>query len=448
MGPIYPVLVCIMMLLGHVYAIEFYLNIVNILLGCLALIVCTSIRPIIIILCTYTYQISVANTPGEPTWSEYYMTDGRGTVVLLLFVLAGVCFLIFLSKNGLLTRDSLSSLPMKLTFPIFALAFLLSGVGSAEWNFLSLAYAALQIVCLYLVVYLFYLGLRNEDTYELVSYFAYLAALMLLLLVGEMINAFLVNEDAIVDGSINRHIFKLGWGVGNVLGMNLVALIPLLFYGVMKSRWSVVYFLLAVLDYVAVLVTLSRNAALFGGIMFAVCLFICCFCKERRRLCRIMTLILVVFGVGVVIAFKDEILTLLQRYVTSGTSDSGRYSLWRFGYDKFLESPIFGKGFFGLDTSMKEVAEFLPDMMHNTVFQLIGATGAAGTVAYALYRLQTLVPFLRWPTLEKTMLGLSALLLVLESLLDNFIFYFQPTFPYAIALAIAFVIYRNQKEEI
>lgn len=446
MGPIYPVLICLMVLIGHICAIEFYLNIVIVLSGCLAFLVCSSLRPIIIILCTYTYQISVKNAPGVPSWSDYYFTEGRGAVVLTLFVLAGICLFVYLFKNRLLTKESLFSLPMKLSFPLFAITFLLNGLGSEEWTVSSLVYGAMQIVCLYLVVYIFYLGLKDEDFNELVSYFAYLAALMVLVLVGEMINAFLVNGNGIVDGSINRHIFRLGWGNGNVLGINLVALIPLLFYGVMKSRWSVAYFLVAVVDYVAALVTLSRNAALFGGIMFTLCLIICCYCKEKKVLCRVMSIILVICAVGVGVICYDEILKLLQRYVTSGTSDSGRYNLWRFGYEKFLESPMFGKGFFGLNTSLALDAYFLPEMVHNTVFQLLGATGAVGTAAYGLYRLQTLEPFFRKPTIEKTMLGLSALLLVVESLLDNFIFYFQPTFPYAVALAIAFLIYKKQEE--
>ena len=447
MGPIYPALVCLIALFGHVFAIEFYLNIVNMLLISIGLAVCTSLRPAIVVLCTFTYQISVKNTPGEPTWSDYYFTDGRSVVIVALFVIVAIALLFFFISNGLFTKKRLLSLPHGISFPILTLAFLLSGVSSPAWTPGDLGYAAVQVVCLYIVFYLLYLGLSGENMHELAEYFAYVCALITFLLVGEMINAFITSDSAIVDGSINRNIFALGWGISNVLGMNLVSLLPMLFYGVIRSKRPITYFLIAVLNYVAVLVVLSRNSMLFGSIIFAVCLIISCFFGERRRLCRILSAALLTVALVVSIFLLDEILLLLQRYVTSGFSDSGRFDLWRFGFDSFLEYPLFGKGFFGMEVPLTDMAEFLPNMVHNTLFQLLGATGIFGTLAYALYRLETLVPFFRRPTLEKTLLGICASTVVLESLLDNFIFYMQTTFVYAVALAIAFLIYDGDRTE-
>lgn len=447
MGPIYPALVCIMVFLGHAFGLEFYFNAVNLILVSVALLVSTSLRPVIVVLCTFTYQINPMHSPGYPAFSDYYLTGARPYIIVALFVPVALALIYFYYKNGLITKKSLKALPLKLSFPIFTVAFLLSGVGNPIWCFADIGYAALQVLCLFIVFYLLYLGLREENPYALADYFVYVAALMMLLLVGEMANALITSENAFVDGSIDRNIFDFGWGVSNVLGVNLVALIPLMFYGFSYSKRPIVYYLLAVLNYVAALVVLSRNSMLIGSLVFALGIIICCFFGERKRLCRVLTAILMAVAVLVALLFLDDILLLLKRYLTSGFNDSGRFELWKLGFASFLEYPIFGKGFFGMQVSMPEMASFLPNMVHNTLFQLLGATGIVGTLAYGFYRYQTLLPFIKRPSLKKTLLGISALVLLLESLLDNFIFYMQPTFVYSVALVIVFMMCACGPEE-
>ena len=126
-------------------------------------------------------------------------------------------------------------------------------------------------------------------------------------------------------------------------------------------------------------------------------------------------------------------------------NDNGRYEIWRAGMDKFFSAPVFGVGFFGFDSGSFLTAEFLPNMAHQTVVQLLAAMGVFGLLAYAFYRGATLVPFFKRPSICKTMLLLSVLVLLGESMLDNFIFYFLPTLHYTVTLAVVFII-RDSEE--
>lgn len=447
MGPVYPLIVCFMMFLGHVFAIEFYLNVINISLLFLAFCVCNSIRPFIVVLCTYTFQVALENAPGSPTFSDFYFSGARLWIAVVFFVLAGAGLVYYVVRNKLVTKKSLGSLPLLFSLPVFAAAFLMNGAFSEEWAFSSLVYGSMQILCYYIIFYIFYLGLREENMSDLLSYFAYVSMLIILLLVAETAHMLFTAEGAIVDGVINRSVFHYGWGNTNVMAVNLVIPIPMLFYGVMKNKHWWAYLATAVLGFVAIAIALSRNSLLFGGLAIIVCLVICCLVGERRKLLRIVIPSVVAVIAVILLIFKEPILTALTRYEDAGFSDNGRFNIWKYGFEEFLKSPVFGKGFFGLKLDMSIDAEFLPFMMHNTPIQLLGATGAVGTIAYGLYRIDTVKPFLRKPSLGKTMLGIAAALLVLTSLLDNFIFYIQQTFYYSIALAMVFRIYFNEKSE-
>ena len=195
------------------------------------------------------------------------------------------------------------------------------------------------------------------------------------------------------------------------------------------------------LSWLFAVLTLSRNALIFSTLAMAACVIIACFKSERKKLFR--TIFAIGVGVAVigVIALWSKISSVLGDLFGRGFSDNGRFGIWRQGIENFLAFPVFGRGFFGYgETDVFTAAEFIPTMGHNTAVQLLSSMGAFGTLAYAFYRAKTLVPIIKRFSYEKLMLLLTMLIPLLMSLLDNFIFYFYPTFFYLIALAIVFKI--------
>ena len=142
---------------------------------------------------------------------------------------------------------------------------------------------------------------------------------------------------------------------------------------------------------------------------------------KNKRVFRIIT----AAGVALVIILGavlfDKIQELLRDYFERGFSDNGRYALWRAAFDNFLDAPIFGMGFYGFNVET-DVFGPLTKQAHNTVLQLLSATGIVGFSAYAYYRFSTVKPIFKRPSFMKSMMAISIAVLLFGSLLDNFIF--------------------------
>lgn len=436
MGRIYPVAVLILVLLGYVFGLEFYLNIISICALCVGLAVSHSIRPLIVVLLSYVYQLHINHCPSLPANSDYYFTHPRVGVVISLFVLVGIALIYFLVSNRCVSARTLSDMPMKIPALIMSLAFLANGAFGGDYSLASLAYGAIQIVAFFVVFYVFYLGFKNEDGGALLEYFVYVSTLVALLLVIETGYVYLTG-DVIVGGIADKGEIEYGWGISNTAGQLMTALIPIMFTGAVRSKYaSLLYFGAASVTLVAIVLTMSRSSILFAIPVYIICCLIACFFGEHRRQFRTITVLGILAVAFFAVKTWDKLLVFFEQMLERGISDAGRFDLWEYAIDSFYQAPIFGKGFFGLHTDTYVVAEFFPEMMHSTPFQLLAAMGVVGLVAYAYYRFETVKLFIDYPSLSKTLVGLSLLSLLGQSLLDNFIFYVQPMFHYSVALAI------------
>lgn len=447
MGPIYPAVVCLIVFLGYILEIEYYLNILNISLAVIMLCVCKSLRPLIVVATSYLYQISVAHSPSLPASSDFLITPPRLYVTVALFVLVGLALLFFFIRNKLITRESLKSLPMLPAFFMMSFAFIMNGAFSGMWNAASLGYGLLNILGFFGIFYIFYLGFKNENAASLLKYTAYVSALIAFVLVLEVAWLYAFGK-IIYWGTIFKHRILFGWGNWNTMGQSLTVLIPVVFYGAMKNKRPWFYFIVATLTFVAALLTLSRNAMIFATLSYVVCLIIACFYGDHKKVFRVIVPVGAA-GLGVAIyCFRDKLAHVFSNFISYGFSDSGRFNLYKQGFIEFLEAPIFGKGFFGIDTDVAKFVDFFPQMLHNTVVQLIASMGIVGLIAYIFYRYMTVKLVLKRPSLEKTMLAMSIFVLALQSLLDNFIFYVQPMIYYSIALAICVKLTEPQSSEL
>ena len=210
------------------------------------------------------------------------------------------------------------------------------------------------------------------------------------------------------------------------------------------------YFVLATLTFFGAVLTLSRNAILFGGAAYAACVLICCFKGNNKKLFRIVAAVGLVLAMLAAVLMWDKITLVLKDLFDRGLSDNGRFKLWAMGIENFLKAPLFGNGYYSLEVTENVVitTHFLPKMAHNTIVQILSSMGVAGICAYGFYRYKTLIPFLKRPTAAKTVLLISVLVLLGGSLLDNFIFRFYNIFHYSAALAIAFRLYEDEQDEI
>lgn len=444
MSDVYPIIICSLVLIGNLSGLEYYFNFLNTAFMVGALFLSKSVRPFIISLCTYVYQVSLKNSPNYPNYSDFYYTGWRLPLSIAIMVLIATAIIFFFVKNRIYAKLSFKNTPLLLPLIILSVAFLLNGVFSSEWVASNLVFALANVAVYAFLFVLIYHGFEeSEDSRELSRYFAYVSMLIAIVISVQLINLFLTADNIFVDGAIVKTSVALGWGIWNLVAVSLAILIPVLFYGVQNNRYPWLYFAVATLAFVMSVLTMSRNALIFSTLAYGSCVLICCFVGRYKTSFRVITVVGIVLVGVFAVAFWDKIEALLADYFERGLSDNGRFNLWRLAFDNFLSSPIFGAGFYGFDV---ETAVFgpLPKQAHNTVLQLLSSTGVVGLLSYAFYRLKSIKPFVKHPTLMKSFLGISILVLLLESMLDNFIFNIYPMFYYATALAIVF---RAAKEE-
>ncbi len=438
----YPLTVAVITLFGYVSGLEFHLNFISIIILCFGILLTRSALPILPVAAMYLFSISPRNSPESHFASDYYHSPARIFIIAALLIAAVIVSLYVIYKNGGFRDIKIKALPMARAAALFSSALLLGGAFSHSWEIENTLYALMLIFLYFGIFYFFFLVFLGEVRERVISYLIYTAAAMALVLIMQTVHLYITSDGIIKGGEIVKDEVLFGWGMWTMAGQFLAVTIPLCFLGVIREKRWLVYFIIASLALLSVVFTLSRNALLVGLAVYLACALICCFFGKHRRGFRISALCIFSALLLIFLIFNREILTALADYLERGFSDNGRFALWAHGIREFLDAPIFGKGFFGLqrelDTGTPEGFTFYPRMMHNTVVQLLGSSGIFGLFAYAVYRAESLMPFLRRPSVKKTMLLLTLLVVIVGSLIDNFLFLPKHLIFYSITLAAGF----------
>lgn len=436
----YPLFVAALVLLGSFTGLEVYTAVLSIIIVSIALLVSNTIKPFLFFILTFAYQM-----PKEHLYpSDYYTTGYRPYLILGAFALLAVALIIFIIKNEIFYRAKLYKIPLFVPLCILSVGMFLNGYGQENYNPMNLVWPLLMMLGYFFLYVVVYLGIKGEDTEDMVQYFTYMTLLMSWILIALMAKLYFV-DGVVVNGVIDRGRIKLGFGVCNLIGFHISTLIPVNFYGYMKGKMPFIHMITAFMLLIASIATTSRNAMLFGIIYFIVGLVMCLFFGDRKEEARIAIPLVTVVFITALIIFKDDFKILVDLYIDRGLDSSGRIDIWKKCVEIFKGNKTFGVGFFGMQVASQFVPdEFIPEFAHNTFFHLIAATGIVGTLCYGFYRLATLKYMFYKPSLERFMLLMGASVLLAESLLDNYVFHIYTTFYYVIALAITVRLYEKE----
>ena len=426
LGKWYPVLTFLLVVLGYVTGLEVYTLLINTVLMAFAIVRTLSIKPMLFYMLTFMYQFSAQHLPMKPFYSDHYYSGHRPFVIVASGVIIVVAVLIYFVRSKVLRFVTWRKIPLLLPLILFCGAMLVNGLFVKGNDIMDFVWGCGQVL-VYLVIYLLcYLGLRNENRRELFDYFRHLVTLMSWVIVLECA-WFIVSGDRSFGQVVSERSLALGVGNCNIVGAHAAMLIPANLYGLMKGKRPYLSLLTGFAVYAVAMVSTSRNAMLFGTVYF-ICAFIFCafFGSKKKQMGRLIVAATVFLAVFAII-FRAEVVSVIKLYLERGMGNNGRYPLWERAWQLFLESPVFGKGFFTLNlitpNSFDKLSfELVPDFAHNTVFELLGATGIVGFVTYSIYRISTLVIAFRKPNAERIALVISALYIVFASLLDNFVF--------------------------
>ena len=449
LGVGYPAFVGVITLVGYVSGWEFYLNALNMLLLVAGILLTSSALPMIPTVLMFFFQTSMKNSPEDHVGSKYYHNPWIiGTMAALM--LAAVVTVIYVTYKK---RGSVSELFRGLPFPLAAalltLAFLMNGAFTEEWTFDNTLYAITVAAMYFPLFYFFVIGLRGEERERLIDYTVFSVVVTALVLSAETAHLYITNDELIRDGEIIKEEVVYGWGMWTMAGQFLSVTIPICFLGVVRGKYRWLSFGAAALATLSAVMTLSRNSLIIGCGAFAVCAIICCFVGRSVKAFRIITPLGVLALLVLAFLFREKLVTLLADYLDRGLSDNGRFELWRHGIASFIAAPLFGKGFLGIQRELfqgcPEGFSLYPRMMHNTPIQLLGSMGIFGFLSYGYYRFKTLIPFIKKPSAEKCFMGMSLLVMLLASLIDNFVFMQKHLVFYSVILAVVFTLHTDGK---
>ena len=399
----------------------------------------------VLIPCHYL-AISAPNNPGKHIKTLFSTPTQMAQLVILISLYAVMLTARLIS---LLLQGGKRKVP-ELSFGIlfFAVALILGGAFSGYWGGRTAAFGVVEIASLFAIYFFFYYAInwKSLPKHYGMMLFLFLGVGVLL----ETIGMYFM-PGAVSGTSVNRNAFYTGWGIYNNVGCVMAMCMPAPFYFAVKRKEGWIFSLVGIVFYLAVLLSQSRNAMLFGTAIFlAAVVIVLIMTKGWERWKN-----LIVFGAFALVllitgfAFWQRLKDLFGAVEAAGFDDSLRFDTYRACWTRFLEAPWFGSGFYhtpgtvmqpdGMWTTIEGVADegFMPPRAHNTLFQLLASGGVFMTLAYLVHRVQTGILFFRHPSTEKTFVALCVLAILLTSLLDCHIFNFGPGLLYSTLLALA-----------
>ncbi len=445
-GRLYPLIVALLVTVSAVTGLELVSCVIISLLFITSALACDSVKPFIIVFVTFVMQMSLKHSPSEVVNKlygdgnpSYYFTSYRIWLIAICIGSMVIACGYFFVKNKCYKRIKLKDDKLLIATLALVLSFILGGAFTGGW-LISLPHALMQVATYLLVYLLFAYGFSENDTRGgLIDYFSYISLLTAGVVIVQMIVLFIRSEHIFIDGGINKEGIMLGFGIWTLVGITLAMLIPMIFYGAMKGgRRAVVYFIGATLAWIFALLSMSRNAQLFSTLAYCACVLISAFKAKNKLFYRALSCLGAVGVVACVILLYDKIPGMLSSFL----DDNGRGEHASIAISNFLHAPVFGVGFSGFELFEKLNPFYAPmgpwpSMAHNTVLELMSALGIFGVLAYGFYRVTSLIPLFKKPTLGKATLFVAIFVILLSSLLDNFVFDVYPMFYTGVALSIA-----------
>ncbi len=433
-GKIYPLLVAVLIYLGHATGQEVLYGVCMFLTVIPACLICHNLRFAIMPFMATVFIISAKTyAPNDTGYAERYLKPAVliPLAVIVISVLAALICFVWRNRRH---RNPLPRSKMFIALSIFCVTLLTNGFFNRTYTLKNLLFAFIMSVTL-VFVYLFF-SLYLDIDRDMTEHFMYCLALTGLLICAELITVYFTTV-RFIDGEIVKGSVVLGWGVWTTIGGMLVFLLPSHFYFAASHKYGWLGLIGGFLQYVCIVLSQSRGALLMGTLVLALSLLYLLLRGRNRKQNRIVILCTFLVGCAGVFLLREKLVSLVQNFLQMGFSDNGRFALWSAGIRDFLAHPVFGSGFYACYVPEVHGAwdmPVYPYLYHNTVVQLLGSCGLVGLAAYLYHCFCTVRLTVKKPTSEKTFLGLCALGLTVFSLTDVLFFKTYPTIIYALIL--------------
>lgn len=407
------------------------------LCGAFVLLFMDDTSPLITIFLFMNIMISMAHTPtllaDEP--DDYFFQTHiivQIGVAIGLFAASGVYRLITDIRGG-----NFSVSPTFFGLCLFAVAIFFNGLFSEGYTPMSMLYGFFMAF-MFLGVFTICSGsiAIKSNLYERIAWSFIVLSVCLVI---ELVVAYATYDNLWLEsGGIDRTKLYFGWGMYNTIGMLFTISMPAAAYLAQKWKRGYIFTIYLALLLFCDFLTMSRQSMLCGTLVFIICAVWIVRKKQYRWVNLAIYGAMILAGViflAINRSIVDEVVDMLFENFFYG---SGRSELYKEALEAFAANPFFGTGFYrdlAIDPGFIGLP-IMPDMYHNTIFELIAVGGLVALIPYVMHRVHTIISFIKNPTTDRFFIGLTLFALLIMSLLDNHIFYILPTLIYSFLTAV------------
>ena len=392
-------------------------------------------------------MISLKNSPSGDSNGVQSLYYFQPQIYITCIVFASIPVLITIIKavENLITKKVPFS-PFIISALTFGLVVLMNGCFRNEYNPLDLMFGLFMffffvVLLIAIVPYVFI----DKDSLLTISRQVSIYLLVPIVEIFVYYLGFIINGNLIT----TRLDVFVGWGNRNTLGMLFTVMLPFIFY-LIKKEESKIFKSLAISLLVIVLsciaLCFSIQAYIFVFFLLVIYLFFLFKTSENKNKKIFGIASGLLLFVGFSLFFAGYLTGKIDVFGFSSTKS--RFDLWTDALDSFANFPMFGGGFFFLGGDPEiELYSIMPYCCHNTFFELLGACGLFGLIAYAFYRFASFKRIFSDLTIEKFYPFLALCLIILMSLFDIHLFDFFGSALYTVLLCLSMAKTSKYKEE-
>ena len=426
----YVMLVALFVYVTWFFDVGAYAMLVLGILAAFVLVISKDITPLIPIFFMLTQVISDA----PATFNAYPIYISAAAIIIVAMVFNIIYYKQF-SNYGKIKGFTV-------TVVFMGLSMILGGLTTFSER-IPIAIGVVVIYGVLSVAFTFYfmkaMGKNNgEKASKVILYSILLSALIA---IAQVITILLRSGDIL--GTIAGKKISTGYGNPNYLANIIARAVPILIYlSTGKKRFSCLYLVGALVCGVFIFM-LSSRASLLCTFIMAIFVLIYFARKVERKIPWICTLVGMLVVAGIVVGvFWDKITDLFARMINMGFDSNGRFELYRIGWERFKQHPIFGVG---LDYDIGSKFSFTPYWYHNTVIQAIACFGIVGLLALLGYLYWQYRIIIKTKYLPMKAVFFTLILMQFISMLDVF-FYTPQEFVQMIIITVVAIQLLDEKE--
>lgn len=401
--------------------------------------VCKDTTPLFAFMWFFLYTISTSQYElGNYGWMLFLVIPLVGAIIFNLIRTKPPIKEILSPKK--IKSSTLSMILLIIPISLGGLAYPVSSVGA------RLIVVALFVVLAFAFIYYMALSkkyIKDKDT--LIKYIIKLMFAMGLILFAEMFVA------SIRTGSyeafkimVNNESISLGWSNPNIIAAGVALCLPSNFYYMLKKKkFAFMFMIIALLEYLSIIITGSRGTLLVATIALPLILVYVFIKTENKMQIYITAGIIFAAILATGIIFIDEVKALLNVFIEGGLSSSGRETHYKMGWDLFTDYPIFGAGWdYGIGDGR---TGFSPYLFHSTAVHVLACSGLIGVIAFLYFYWARYSTFFKKRTAETLTLLAGMVIFEAYGMVDPVLF-FPPTY-FIILLTMSFAVEQAMPEE-